>query len=216
MYQRAAHLHRTRTSFSDRRSRDLAYLQWAAAEWTRRAYRARTRALVVLHRRLAVTLPRPPGLHASLFVRVSYSRRLTLRLRSIYPGRITRSLASARHRHGKSPELLRFWQVRSAGAAVAVSLHAVRQAQIPDWLNEALLCIHAHEAAWASNTGNGYYGGLQMDIAFQSRYGHSYLGRWGTADNWPAWAQLETAAHAYQSGRGFSPWPNTARACGLT
>ena len=24
------------------------------------------------------------------------------------------------------------------------------------------LCIHAREGAWNANTGNGYYGGLQM------------------------------------------------------
>jgi len=46
-------------------------------------------------------------------------------------------------------------------------------------------------------------------------YGSEFVGRWGTADNWPAWAQLEAAARAHDSGRGFTPWPNTARFCGL-
>jgi hypothetical protein len=86
---------------------------------------------------------------------------------------------------------------------------------IPDWLTGAFSCIHRYEGAWTANTGNGYYGGLQMDIAFQSRYGGTYLDRWGTADNWPVWAQLDAAARAYRSGRGFGPWPNTARFCGL-
>ena len=54
-----------------------------------------------------------------------------------------------------------------------------------------------------------------MDRRFQSLYGADFVGRWGTADNWPAWAQLQAAARAYRSGRGFYPWPNTARACGL-
>lgn len=76
-------------------------------------------------------------------------------------------------------------------------------------------CIHRYEGAWNANTGNGYYGGLQMDMDFQSRYGAEYYRRWGTADNWPVWAQLQAAENAYQSGRGFYPWPNTARACGL-
>jgi len=54
-----------------------------------------------------------------------------------------------------------------------------------------------------------------MDLTFQGSYGAEFLRRWGTADNWPAWAQLQAAVRAYQSGRGFYPWPNTAQACGL-
>ena len=54
-----------------------------------------------------------------------------------------------------------------------------------------------------------------MDLPFQRIYGADFLNRWGTADNWPVWAQLRTATRAYQAGRGFAPWPNTARACGL-
>lgn len=87
--------------------------------------------------------------------------------------------------------------------------------RIPAWLNDSLLCIHHYEGAWNANTGNGFYGGLQMDLSFQATYGGDFLRRWGTADTWPVWAQLQAAARAYQSGRGFYPWPNTARACGL-
>jgi hypothetical protein len=78
-----------------------------------------------------------------------------------------------------------------------------------------LLCIHRFEGSWTSNTGNGYYGGLQFDQAFQRLYGPEFVVRFGTADNWPVWAQLQAAVRAYQSGRGFTPWPNTARVCGL-
>ena len=46
-------------------------------------------------------------------------------------------------------------------------------------------------------------------------YGPEFVRQWGTADNWPVWAQLVAAARAHASGRGFTPWPNTARACGL-
>jgi hypothetical protein len=86
---------------------------------------------------------------------------------------------------------------------------------IPAFLQDAFLCIHHYEGAWNANTGNGYYGGLQMDVGFQSRYGSEFVRKWGTADNWPVWAQLAAAVRAYQSGRGFYPWPNTARVCGL-
>src|SRR4051812_14293335 len=30
----------------------------------------------------------------------------------------------------------------------------------------AWLCIHSGEGSWTANTGNGYYGGLQMDYSF--------------------------------------------------
>jgi hypothetical protein len=140
-----------------------------------------------------------------------------LRLRRIYPGTVTRAFASAREKSDRAT--LRLWQERSATALLAVALHATRaaelQAQFPHWLTQALLCIHRYEGAWTSNTGNGYYGGLQMDYGFMRNYGPEFVRRWGTADNWPVWAQLEAAARAHQSGRGFSPWPNTARACGL-
>jgi len=76
-------------------------------------------------------------------------------------------------------------------------------------------CIHGHEGAWDSATGNGYYGGLQMDYSFQSAYGPEFLARWGHAGNWPVWAQLRAAERAYDSGRGFGPWPNTRLMCGL-
>jgi hypothetical protein len=211
-YERAAHVKRTRTSFSDRRSTDRAYLQWSIDAWTARAYTARRQALAAIHRRLAVDLPKPPSLHARLYARLTYSRRLTLRLRRIYPGKVTRRFATA---EAPSPKAsLRLWQARSAQAALDVAEHA-RPAAIPASLRDGFLCIHRFEGAWSSNTGNGYYGGLQMDLAFQGLYGGDFLARWGTADNWPVWAQLEAAVRAYQSGRGFGPWPNTARACGL-
>jgi hypothetical protein len=212
-YERAAHRKRTPTAFSYRRSTDRGYLQWSIDSWTRRADVARRAALAKIQRRLSVRLPKAPPLYARLYTRVSYSRRLALKLRTIYPGQVTRRFASARGASGR--ETLRLWQRRSALAAVAVSEHGLAAPSIPPWLGDSFLCIHRYEGAWNSNTGNGYYGGLQMDMPFQGRYGTDFLQRWGTADNWPVWAQLQAAARAYQSGRGFSPWPNTARACGL-
>ena len=77
------------------------------------------------------------------------------------------------------------------------------------------MCIHRFEGAWNANTGNGYYGGLQMDWSFMRAYGGEYLRRWGPAHNWPPEIQIAVAARAYFSGRGFGPWPNTRRLCGL-
>jgi hypothetical protein len=81
------------------------------------------------------------------------------------------------------------------------------------------LCIHRYERhphqGWRTRTGNGYYGGLQMDLTFQRTYGRELLRRKGTADRWSPLEQMWVAERAYRSGRGFYPWPNTARFCGL-
>jgi hypothetical protein len=76
-------------------------------------------------------------------------------------------------------------------------------------------CIHRYEGAWKARTGNGYYGGLQMDVHFMRMYGALLLRTKGTADRWTPLEQMWVAEKAYRAGRGFYPWPNTARACGL-
>ena len=90
-FQVAAHASRTPTSFSYRRSTDPDYLRWTVDVWTRQADGARRVALRSLRKRLAVQLPSPPGLRAPAALRLAYSRRLTLSLRKIYPGRVTRT-----------------------------------------------------------------------------------------------------------------------------
>jgi Transglycosylase-like domain len=213
-YQRAARRHVTPTTYSYRRSSDPDYLQWTVAAWQRHEYRARVAALHALQQRLEVTLPAGPGLHASLHRRITYARTLTVQLQRIYPGRPTRSLASARPVPPKQE--LFTWQERAAQATLSVARHATRLSVIgPRWLTSAFSCIHRYEGAWDANSGNGYYGGLQMNIGFMQHYGADFMQRWGTADRWPAWAQIAASVRAYQSGRGFWPWPNTARACGL-
>ncbi len=81
------------------------------------------------------------------------------------------------------------------------------------------LCIHRHEShpaqRWRTRTGNGFYGGLQMNIAFQRTYGRELLRKKGTADRWTPVEQMWVAERAHRSGLGFHPWPNTARYCGL-
>lgn len=75
-------------------------------------------------------------------------------------------------------------------------------------------CIHRYEGSWQDD-GAPYYGGLQMDYGFQRSYGRSLLSRKGTANKWTPVEQMIVAEIAYHSGRGFYPWPNTARYCGL-
>jgi hypothetical protein len=78
----------------------------------------------------------------------------------------------------------------------------------------AWMCIHRFEGAWTDG-GAPYFGGLQMDWAFMSAYGGRFLRLKGPAGNWSPLEQMWTAERAYRAGRGFYPWPNTARMCGL-
>jgi hypothetical protein len=80
-------------------------------------------------------------------------------------------------------------------------------------VERAFLCIHRYEGAW-DDPNPPYWGGLQMDLAFQRAYGGEFLDTFGTADRWPPALQVATAVRAWTT-RGFGPWPNTARACGL-
>jgi hypothetical protein len=76
------------------------------------------------------------------------------------------------------------------------------------------LCIHRYEATWG-DSGDPYWGGLQMDRGFMEFYAPKHLLRRGWADRWSPLEQMWVAERAYRLGRGFSAWPNTARLCGL-
>jgi hypothetical protein len=78
----------------------------------------------------------------------------------------------------------------------------------------AWLCIHRHEGAW-DDDGAPYWGGLQMDYDFMQRYGAALLRAKGTANNWTPLEQMVVAERARRSGRGYYPWPDAARLCGL-
>jgi Transglycosylase-like domain len=125
-----------------------------------------------------------------------------------------RTRSSFSERHAENPAYIgwvrNLWQRRARTAE--------RQAKNPPHRN-GWLCIHRFEShpaqGWSTHTGNGYYGGLQMDIGFQRTYGHDLLRRKGTANNWTAVEQMWVAERAHRSGLGFYPWPNTARTCGL-
>jgi hypothetical protein len=87
-----------------------------------------------------------------------------------------------------------------------------RRANHPPGLN-AWLCIHHYEGSW-TDSGGPYWGGLQMDLSFQETYGGWLLRHKGTADHWSPLEQIWVAVRASHT-RGFSPWPNTARYCGM-
>jgi hypothetical protein len=78
----------------------------------------------------------------------------------------------------------------------------------------AWICIHGYEGSW-QDPNAPYFGGLQMDLTFQRQYGPRLLRNKGTADHWTRFEQMWVAERAHRSGRGFYPWPLTARSCGL-
>jgi hypothetical protein len=75
------------------------------------------------------------------------------------------------------------------------------------------LCIHRYEGGW-QDSGDPYWGGLQMDRGFMQAYAPRMLLRRGWADRWSPLEQMWVAERAHH-GHGYSPWPNTARLCGL-
>jgi hypothetical protein len=75
-------------------------------------------------------------------------------------------------------------------------------------------CIHRYEGGWRLVDGP-YYGGLQMNLEFQRTWGAELLRSKGTADRWTPLEQMWVAERAHRSGLGFTPWPNTARMCGV-
>lgn len=107
---------------------------------------------------------------------------------------------------GHARRLAAHWRVRSLEA----------RHRFEGWLARTYRkweCVHLREARWTDD-GAPYYGGLQFDSSFERAYGRHFLARWGHAGNWPVWAQLVAAERGHRD-RGWSPWPNTARACGL-
>jgi hypothetical protein len=112
-----------------------------------------------------------------------------------------RSDPSPRYRHW----VLRLWRKRAHKAR----RHATRPPHLAAWR-----CIHRYEGRW-DDPNPPYYGGLQMDMSFQRKYGAYLLRKRGTADHWTPHEQMWVAERALRAGRGFYPWPNTARACGL-
>jgi hypothetical protein len=101
--------------------------------------------------------------------------------------------------------LRRAWRSK----AIRAQEHARRPPHLGAWR-----CIHQHEGAWR-DPNSPYYGGLQMDLTFQRQYGPDLFRKKGTADRWTPFEQMWVAERALRSGRGFYPWPLTARRCGL-
>jgi len=117
----------------------------------------------------------------------------------------------------------------STARAAPPSLHPINDpGPVKAWL-----CIHSHEAAWTNDhrTWDGrwsdYEGGLQMDGGFQQTYGLDFIRRHHGlgAHAWTPREQMIAANRArvgvdwrgasWPGVRGFGPWPNSSRLCGL-
>ncbi|HEU5242841.1 MAG TPA: hypothetical protein VFU33_00440 [Gaiellaceae bacterium] len=123
------------------------------------------------------------------------------------PAGVSRSL-SARTLSVRTYARLRRLEVRWRHRARSARWHANHPPGLVNWL-----CIHRYEGSWA-DSGGPYWGGFQMDLSFQQTYGGWLLRHKGTADHWSPLEQIWAAVRASHL-RGFSPWPNTARYCGL-
>lgn len=122
--------------------------------------------------------------------------------------------------HGRPPaDGSRSPTARSLGRLRQIALRWQRRAHRVTWQAKhppelrGWLCIHHYEGSWV-DPGSPYWGGLQMDLSFQATYGGWLLRHKGTADHWSPLEQIWVAVRAARV-RGFSPWPNTARYCGL-
>jgi hypothetical protein len=112
---------------------------------------------------LALTLACPAWGSSS-----SHLRKRELRqVRSLHRSLGTLRFFRSHPRQARSPVGRR--EVRRARIWVAVIRRELAETRaalrpgysVPGWFTQAALCLHSHEGAWNSNTGNGYYGGLQ-------------------------------------------------------
>jgi hypothetical protein len=160
-------------------------------------------AALVLLVRLAVASSRPQGAARPpqaepVEAKLARSRRYARRLERIVRREVTRA-----ERNERSLRRARHNFTRALGTS-PFGTHP---------LEVGFLCIHRYEGSWR-DPGLPYFGGLQMDLDFQRAYGREYLRHFGTADRWPVSVQLAVAIHGWIH-RGYSPWPNTRRSCGL-
>ncbi|HEY7693580.1 MAG TPA: hypothetical protein VH816_14685 [Gaiellaceae bacterium] len=147
-----------------------------------------------------------PELGSALLRRIAAHRDETWRWQRVMLQPRTPFRATARHATSLSYRkwVLGLWQRR----ATAARRRAHRPPHRAQWL-----CIHRYEGPWG-DPGAPYYGGLQMDVRFQQTYALDLYRAKGTADHWSPLEQMWVAERAYRT-RGFLPWPNTARFCGL-
>jgi Transglycosylase-like domain len=86
---------------------------------------------------------------------------------------------------------------------IAVYVAAVRRALVDRWSGVAQ-CESGGN--WATNTGNGYYGGLQFNLGTWAAYGGQ-----SRPDLQPAWYQATIADRVRVGSQGLGAWPHCGR-----
>lgn len=127
-------------------------------------------------------------------------------------GRVVYGYYAERHPAYRDRALLR-WRAIRARTAQRLKVWLATPWLHGSWYTAAM-CVHSKEGAWNNpdTSGAGYYGGMQFDTTtWLSNGGGEYAPRADLAS--PA-EQLHITYLTWQS-RGWSPWPNTAAACGL-
>jgi hypothetical protein len=120
----------------------------------------------------------------------------------------------------RTPNLGRFLRRRDIGyrvfilqqwrrRAIRARVRASNPPHEPHWR-----CLQRYEGPW-NDANDPYWGGLQMDRAFMLAYAPRHLLRRGWANTWTPVEQMWVAERALRAGRGFYPWPSTARLCRL-
>jgi hypothetical protein len=144
----------------------------------------------------------------------SRTRQLTPQARGGVLCRPTCLLPCAPRKRAKHAKLSRAVPVLAAGgltlalAATDAALAGAASASAPDSAWDRLAVCESG-GNWAINTGNGYYGGLQFNLA-------TWRGVGGVG--YPHHASREqqiAAANRLHDARGFAPWPACSRKLGL-
>ena len=157
---------------------------------TRGRFVCRLAALVCTVMAIAPTAEaRPAGAEPRILERIQKYREETWRWQRLMKRRLTptRRLAERTEKESFRRWALSYWKAHAAAAR--------RAAHDPPRL-AAWLCIHRHEGPWNANTGNGYFGGLQMDVPFQRTYGPDRVRAKALAHRWGAIEQIWVAERA--------------------
>jgi hypothetical protein len=108
---------------------------------------------------------------------------------------------------------LTMWRAR-ADAARRLASRCELSAAWAWHYGSAASCVRSKEGGLTSvNPAGPYYGWYQADADYQAAYGPEFYRQWGPGI-WHATAQVLTAYRGWRA-RGWNPWPNTARECGL-
>jgi hypothetical protein len=166
--------------------------------------------------------------HAAKAVRTEKAVRAVKRVSLVESTALLRRIERHRNETWRWQRVMQRRRTPYGGSAHKATSLAYRRWVVGVWLHRATLarkqavrpphktqwlCIHRYEGSW-TDPNSPYYGGLQMDVEFQRTYGRELYRSKGTADKWTPLEQMWVAERAFRA-RGFWPWPNTARYCGL-